>query len=207
MNKKRVLFIGDSITEWGRYEDQENIGTGYVRLIHDYFVTSYPSTQFEFINRGVGGDRISDLQARWQDDAIEIDPDYISISIGINDVWRQIDNPDLDQISPERFQEIYEELLSLVKSKTKATVILMEPTIIEEDTQAPGNQMLIEYLKVIYEVAKKFEVIVVPTHKAFIKYLESGNEYKLTIDGVHMNSAGNMLMAKTWINEVEKVIK
>jgi lysophospholipase L1-like esterase len=207
MIEKKVLLIGDSITEWGRHEDPENIGSGYVRLIHDYFVTTYPNQAYQFLNRGVGGDRITDLAERWQKDAIELKPDYISISIGINDVWRQLDHPDLDQIGTEQFQQLYIDLLTQIREKTNAKIILMEPTVIEEDLKAKGNQLLFDYVEIVNNIAKEFQATVVPTHKAFISYLQSGNGYKLTTDGVHMNPAGNMLMASTWIKAVEDQLK
>lgn len=199
IDKMKVLFIGDSITEWGRHGDPEDIGTGYVRLIHDYFVTIYPSRQFTFLNRGVGGNRITDLEARWQQDAIAPNPDVISISIGINDVWRQIDHPEMEQVSVKQFEHLYVDLLTQVKEKTKAKIILMEPTVIEEDVESRGNQLLPHYVAVIHKVAEQFDATLVSTHKAFIDYLKANNGYKLTTDGVHMNSAGNMLMATTWI--------
>lgn len=202
MEVKRIVLIGDSITEWGRQGDPEDIGTGYVRLIHDYFVTTFPNQIFQFFNRGVGGDRITDLAARWQTDAIELQPDYISISIGINDVWRQLDHPDMDQVDSEQFEQLYVELLTQVNEKTNAKIIIMEPTIIEEDVHAPGNNMLKKYVEMIHKVAEQFDAVIVPTHTAFINYLQADNGYKLTTDGVHMNPAGNMLMASTWIKSV-----
>jgi lysophospholipase L1-like esterase len=207
MKKKKVLLIGDSITECGRHEDSEGLGSGYVRIIHDYFVTAYPTTSYLFLNRGVGGDRITDLAARWQEDALNLNPDYISISIGINDVWRQLDHPEMKQVGTEQFQQLYVDLLTQIKEKTNAKIILMEPTVIEEDVQAPGNKMLVDYVAIVHKVAEQFDATVVPTHKAFITYLQSGKGNKLTMDGVHMNSAGNMLMASTWIKAVEDHLK
>ncbi|MBB5325728.1 lysophospholipase L1-like esterase [Anoxybacillus tepidamans] len=199
----RIVFIGDSITEWGRWEDPENIGSGYVRLIHDYFVVNDPNNYPEVINRGVGGDRITNLLERWEEDVIQLRPDFVSISIGINDVWRQLDHPELEQVYPEQFEQIYENLLTQVKEKTNAKLILMEPTIIEEDVHSAGNQKLVPYVKIVGEIANKFHAILVPTHQAFISYLQANSEKKLTTDGVHMNSLGNMLMAQTWIKAFE----
>ncbi len=207
IDKMKVLFIGDSITEWGRHGDPEDIGTGYVRLIHDYFVTLYPNKQFTFLNRGVGGNRITDLAERWQQDAIAPNPDVISVSIGINDVWRQIDHPEMEQVSVKQFEHLYVDLLTQVKEKTNAKIILMEPTVIDEDVESRGNQLLPDYVAVIRKVAQQFDTTLVPTHSAFIDYLKANNGYKLTTDGVHMNSAGNMLMATTWIQAAGERLK
>ena len=117
-----ILFIGDSITESGRFEDPEELGNGYVRLIHDYLVTSYPDKKLRVLNKGIGGHRINDLEARWDQDVIQLNPQYVSISIGINDVWRQIDAPEMSQIMPEQFEEIYRKLLTQLKEKTEARI-------------------------------------------------------------------------------------
>lgn len=207
MKTNNLLFIGDSITEGGKREDPEEIGISYVRIIHDYLITTYPQKALNITNKGIGGNRITDLALRWQQDVIEPNPDYVSISIGINDVWRQLDRPEIEQVDVKKFEHIYKELLTQVKEHTNARIILMEPTIIEEDIQAQGNQMLKKYVKVVNEMANQFEAIIVPTHQAFVQYLENNNGYKLTTDGVHMNSAGNMLMATTWLKAVEDQLK
>ena len=197
--KKRIVFIGDSITEWGLEGDREQLGTGYVRLIHDYLTVTNPEKQFEIINRGVGGNRITDLASRWDQDVISLNPDIVSISIGINDVWRQLDQPGGKQVYPEQFAQIYDELLRSVTEKTNATIILMEPTVIEENVYSEGNKKLISYVDVIHSIAENYHSIIVPTHHTFMEYLQANTHYKLTLDGVHMNPAGNMLMAKTWL--------
>ncbi|RCW74830.1 SGNH/GDSL hydrolase family protein [Saliterribacillus persicus] len=200
----RIVFIGDSITEWGRFEDTEGIGTGYVRILHDYLRVTYPEKNYEIINRGIGGDRIINLEDRWQKDVLDLKPTTVSISIGINDVWRQLDQPNIEQVYPEQFEEKYRNLLLKLKQELNPTIILMDPTVIEEDINSKGNQALKPYVAVVEKLAKEFDAIRVTTHEAFINYLKKKSGYLLTTDGVHMNSAGNMLMAQTWINEVEK---
>ncbi len=194
---KKILFIGDSITEWGKLEDPEGLGVGYVRLAHDYLRVTYPGEEFSVVNKGIGGNRVTDLAERWEKDVLEEKPDLVSISIGVNDVWRQLDQPDMDQITPEQFAQVYDGLLEQLHGME---VVLMEPTIIEEDVDAVGNQKLSAYVEIVRELGEKYQVKVVPTHKAFLIYLQAGNGVGLTTDGVHMNSKGNMLMAKTWLD-------
>ncbi|PAV31135.1 hydrolase [Virgibacillus profundi] len=203
---KRIIFIGDSITESGRKEDPEKIGIGYVRILHDYLKITYPAKHLTIVNQGVGGNRITDLASRWETDVIALNPDIVSVSIGINDVWRQLDRKEMEQVYPEQFEQVYHDLLSEVKAKTNATIILMEPTVIEENIHSEGNTKLIPYVNIVQRLAKEFQTIVVPTHKAFIDYLQTANEYKLTTDGVHMNSGGNMLMAMSWLKEAKNLL-
>lgn len=128
-----IVFIGDSITESGRWGDSEQVGYGYVRLIRDYLITAYPNRSFDIVNRGVSGNRIPDLLARWERDVIALQPDVVSISIGINDVWRQLDHLEKEQVYPDEFERIYAELARKTKEKTNAQLIFMEPTIIGEE--------------------------------------------------------------------------
>jgi len=75
----------------------------------------------------------------------------------------------------------------------------MEPTIHGEVVESPGNKMLIPYVELVRKLAKEYNAILVETHRVFIDYLKKQPTQKLTIDGVHMNSIGNMLMAKAWV--------
>nr|WP_026021656.1 SGNH/GDSL hydrolase family protein [Bacillus timonensis] len=205
MMKQRIMFIGDSITWWGMSED-DSIGTGYVRLLHDYLKISYPDRNLEIINKGISGNRVIDLAERWDRDVISYLPDIVSISIGINDVWRQVDSPDIEQVLPNRFEEVLEQLLITTKQKTNATIVLMEPTVISEDIQGKGNIMLKPYVDIMHQLAEKYHAVVVPTHQAFLAFLTYKKEFPLTIDGVHMNTTGNMLMAKTWIQATNELL-
>ncbi|SEO59841.1 Lysophospholipase L1 [Amphibacillus marinus] len=203
MERERYLFIGDSITEWGRFEDEEGLGNNYVRNIRDHLALEKPNQIPEIINRGIGGNRVTDLVARWQTDVIELAPNQLSISIGINDVWRQIDDSNIDQVMPEQFEELYRDLIKQTNEKLPNTrIILMEPTVIEEQRDSKGNQLLKPYVEIVNKLAKEFRLTIVPTHQAFIDYLSKVPDCPLTIDGVHMSSTGNALMAKTWLDTI-----
>ncbi|MFS0560953.1 SGNH/GDSL hydrolase family protein [Terribacillus sp. 179-K 1B1 HS] len=189
--REKWVFIGDSITECGRFEDHRDIGDGYVKMIEDEFAQR---KEVEIINKGVGGNRVTDLADRWEEDVLSIAPDLVSISIGINDVWRQLDQPQMQQVYPDAFREIYDKLLFETK-RTKAALFLMEPTIIEENKDSKGNQMLIPYVEIVRELADKYDAILVQTHTAFLQTTKTN----LTTDGVHMTNDGNRLMADTWL--------
>ncbi|UOQ85044.1 SGNH/GDSL hydrolase family protein [Gracilibacillus salinarum] len=200
---KRIIFIGDSITQWGKQDDQEGIGTGYVRVIHDYLKVLHPEKDYEILNKGIGGNRITDLEERWQEDVISWKPDTISISIGINDVWRQLDHPELEQVDEEKFEAIYRRLLQRVRAIGISSIVMMEPTVIEEKVDSAGNQKLKHYAEIVRALAKEFDAILVPIHQRFIQYLLQNSGYNITVDGVHLNSAGNLLMAHEWLKAVK----
>ncbi len=196
---EKVLFIGDSITEDGRFDDPKDIGVGYVQLIRDYINENLSDLQVDVVNRGVGGDRVTNLADRWETDVISEDPDWVSISIGINDVWRQLDNPDMEQVSPELFEKTYDELLHILKEHTEAKLILMEPTIIEEDVNSVGNALLKPYVETVKKLAHEYNAVLVSTHQTFLNFIEKTPKASLTTDGVHMNDLGRKLMATTWL--------
>lgn len=195
----KIVFIGDSITASGRQKDRDELGFGYVRTIRDIYISEGKGAEVRILNRGVNGDRITDLADRWMKDVMEEKPDYLSISIGINDVWRQLDQPEEKQVTPNEFREIYKTLLAETTAGTNARIILMEPTVIEEDLHSEGNSRLIPYVHIIRELAEQYDALLIPVHQVFREFIEQFSEYKLTTDGVHMTSSGNMLLAKTWL--------
>ena len=199
---EKLLFIGDSITQDGRFDDEEGLGKGYVRLIHDFLEEHQTIEKPIIVNKGISGNRVTDLEKRWEEDVIREQPDWLSVSIGVNDVWRQLDSPDMVQVLPDHFAEVYRSLLQDVKEKTNAKLIIMEPTIIEEDVASKGNKMLHEYVEITHRLAQDFNGILVPTHEAFLNHLKQPSAPALTTDGVHMNDQGRKLMTDTWLKAV-----
>ncbi|MBH0164360.1 SGNH/GDSL hydrolase family protein [Fictibacillus sp. 7GRE50] len=195
----KIIFIGDSITASNKNTDADRLGDGYVRMIKEVL-----PKEVTVINKGVNGHRVTDLAFRWQRDVIDLEPDLLSVSIGINDVWRQLDSPQLEQIDVTQFEEVYRGLLSQLSTKTK--LVLMEPTIIKENTESQGNQLLMPYVEVVRKLAKEFKAMLVPTHDVFINHLIKKPDVSLTTDGVHMRRKGNELMAKTWLEAAESLV-
>jgi len=203
VKQRKLLFIGDSITEWGK-SCFDDLGTGYVRMVHDELCEKYLDKHIHIVNRGVGGDRVTDLEKRWERDVLEENPAYLSVSIGINDVWRQLDGLEEEQVYPQKFEQVYRSLLEQVKERTEAQIVLMEPSIIEENVYSEGNQRLAEYVKIIQQLAHEYDAICVPIHHVFLNHLRMSPDQFVTTDGVHMNERGNELMAKTWVESFTK---
>lgn len=200
----KIVFIGDSITDKGRKTDPLKLGGGYVRVLHDYFATARPELSLSIVNEGTGGNRVIDLQRRWRLDVLDHKPDWLSVSIGINDVWRQLDSPDAEQVYPDRFEAVYRSLLELTRDEVPGCrFILMQPTVIKEIPDSAGNRMLKPYVDIVNKLAQEFAAILVPTHTAFLDFLHRGTGRPLTTDGVHMTTLGDMLMATTWLKAAE----
>ncbi|MGO4545496.1 SGNH/GDSL hydrolase family protein [Paenibacillus sp. 2TAB23] len=188
---QKMIFIGDSITDCGRMDDLEHIGGGYVRIVRDYLSIVRPEISLQVVNQGISGETILDLKARWKEDVIELKPDWLTISIGINDEWKNV--------SCDDFRDTYRELLTETKSKTGSSLIVMETTILSEDSNDGKNERLLPYNQIIREVAAEFEAILVPQYQSFMAYLREQRGKTLTVDQVHMNSTGNLFMAVNWL--------
>jgi lysophospholipase L1-like esterase len=197
--KERIVFIGDSITDKGRKKDALKLGNGYVRMLHDYLSVELPDHSLKIINEGVSGNRVIDLEKRWRMDVLDHQPQWISISIGINDVWRQLDSPDADQVYPERFEAVYRKLLEQTRELPNCRLILMQPTVIKEYVDSTGNSLLKPYVDIVNRLAEEYDAVLVRTHEAFISFIQCETGKDLTTDGVHMTTLGDTLMATAWI--------
>ena len=124
----RILFQGDSITDAGRFEDEKGVGWGYPLYASELIKNRHPEIEFEFINRGISGHKVSDLAARWQQDCIDLQPDVVSILIGVNDTWHHAENR--NWIPNEEFEAAYRGLLTDIKEKTNAKIIILEQFLI-----------------------------------------------------------------------------
>lgn len=186
---QKIVFVGDSITE---------PLDGYFGATQHLISALAPDLQLTYINAGIGGNKVQDLLDRIGDDVIAHDPDWITISIGINDVWHGINGTPLPL-----FTDKYEELVRRLKNQTVAKLALFTTTVIGEDLENEPNNMLIAYNDFIRETAGKHNHLLVPQNEAFYKAISAwhkiGQELKFTTDGVHMTPDGDCLMALTLV--------
>ena len=121
-----VLFQGDSITDCGRSrKNLDDLGSGYAMMAAAWIGAMYPELSIRFVNRGISGNRAKDLQNRWQEDCIDIQPTWVSIMIGVNDTWRAFDSN--DPTSPAAYRDAYEAILADVRDRLGARMVLIEP--------------------------------------------------------------------------------
>ena len=197
---KTFLFIGDSITDCGRREDAEHLGDGYVRLIRDLLVTKDAASAPVILNAGIGGNKITDLQARWKTDVLDVCPDVLSVKIGINDVWHGLSGSG-HGVPLEGFVGIYHAILRQLRMVCPTTrLVICEPSVIEPPVSRDGNAALLPYVKATREIAREFEAVCcVPLHGAFVAARAARPDINWTPDGVHPSSAGHMLIARQWL--------
>lgn len=161
----RLIMAGDSITDCGRdYQAAPagwgSYGDGYVNLVNGFLTGLAPEKEIMVVNKGVSGNTIVNLKERWQKDILDLKPDWVSIMIGVNDVWRQFDGvlQQVSQVSEEEYREIYEELILTTKPNVKQMVIL-SPFLIQENKEDPMRKMVERYAAIAKELAKKHELI------------------------------------------------
>ena len=195
----RFLFTGDSLTASGRSDDPEGVGFGYVRLIRDYLYARYTQTAPLVLNRAIAIKSILDLDARWHDDVIELRPDVLSILINI----RETGTPSETVIPLEEFRVFYRQLLARTSDALpKCRIILGEPIApwIQLDTGA--DEMLASYRQALFELQREFNAeAFVPLNSGLAWARRIRPDVKWFNDVGVPSSAGQMLIANTWLEE------
>lgn len=198
-----VLFQGDSITDCGRNrETGADLGRGYALIASALFASKYPEKQVQFINRGISGNRVKDLQLRWQEDCLDLNPTWVSIYIGINDTWRRYDRN--DPTSVEAFAAGYRDLIVRTKETLDAKLILVEPFVlpVPEDRKR-WREDLDPKINAVRELAREFETLYVPLDGLFAAASTKAPSAYWAPDGVHPSPAGHALIANVWLEAVQ----
>lgn len=204
----RILFQGDSITDVGRFRNEPwSMGQGYPCMIAGELGMRYPG-KYEFVNRGISGDRISDLVTRFNRDFYHLHPDVISILIGVNDVWHEQDVR--NGVDARRFRNLYrmllEDLLTMLRDPTPK-IILMEPFFLP----GPATEPFLEYFReeiplraaAVRELAKEFSLACIPLQEKFDALAKLCPPGYWLMDGVHPTPAGHRAIAEEWMKVFE----
>ena len=205
-SKSKLLFIGDSITDCDRERpigEGGGLGNGYVSLINALVVSTYPQNPLRTINMGTSGNTIRDLYARWQTDVLNLNPDWLSIMIGINDVWRQFDSPLQTEkhVSLDEYATTLERLIQASQPRLKG-LVLMTPYFIESNKSDAMRTMMDQYGNKVRQLSAKYQTILVDTQSSFDIALQYSHPMSLTGDRIHPNQAGHMILARAFLNAV-----
>lgn len=194
------LFQGDSITDCGRRGDGGPLGNGYVSLLAPDISGQVPGAQV--VNRGIGGDRVRDLRARWNKDCLDLRPTLVSILVGINDTWRRYDRGDPTTV--EDFARDYRYLLDTLRETLPAArVVLLEPFVLPvEESQGRWAEDLDPKVGQIRQLASEFEVTLVPLAARLAAEADKRSAGEIAADGVHPTALGHQLIASIWLEHV-----
>lgn len=205
----KILFFGDSITDMGRVREPDNpayaLGMGYVFISTAYLTALDPS--IEFVNRGISGDKVTDLFNRYKDDVLAHKPDVLSILIGVNDVWHGIFNN--NGTSLPKFKKTYRAMLDDIKDKLpNIKLMIMEPFVLHgriTDLAYDQFEEVYKYAKAAKRIAKEYGAYYVPLQKELEKAAMKYGASNILYDGVHPTSLGAKTIADIWIKAYKKI--
>ncbi len=193
----KFLFQGDSITDVGRNRDcNTSYGEGYPNLIAADFLKNKKG-QFEFINKGISGNRVVDLYARIKCDFINLNPDAVSILIGVNDVWHELGGK--NGVSAEKYETIYSMLIEDLKNANPdIKIFVLEPFVLK----GPATENDWDYFSsevsrraaAAKSVADKYGLVFIPLQEKLNSASADGDYTYWLSDGVHPTVAGHQLI-------------
>lgn len=208
LENETFVLTGDSVTDCGRARpvgegNGMNLGDGYPRFIHALLDSVYPQRHIRVLNTGVSGNTSRDLRARWQTDVLDLKPDWVSVMIGINDVWRQMDlplRPDC-HVYPDEYREnlcwMVEQTLSHVKG-----MLLISPCFMEPLRQDAMRASADAYAAIAREVAQRYHIDFVDAQAEMDRYFRHYHTAAMSWDRVHPNHVGHMLIAHAVLNKL-----
>ncbi len=201
----RLLFQGDSITDmnWGRNQQDRNhyLGHSYVYLIAARLGVDLARQHLDILTRGISGNTVADLRKRWQNDAIEMKPDLLSILIGTNDVNLGI--------QPDAFESDYRSILDASrKADPDLRLILLDPFVLRSGGLVPekvwtSRRGATDRMRVVVaRLAKDYDAVHVRIQDVFDQAAEADTPEQWIWDGVHPLPQGHELIARNWLHEV-----
>ena len=204
----KLVMIGDSVTDCERARPVGEglfgaIGKGYVANVDALLSAVYPELAIRVVNMGSSGNTVRELKSRWQTDVLDLQPDWLSIMIGINDVWRQFDIP--RQPETHVYLDEYTQTLDALVAQTKPLVtglVLMTPYYIESNPNDQMRAQMDRYGAAVKQIADKHQTFFVDTQAAFNHVLTACHANALAWDRVHPNHIGHMLLARTFLQAV-----
>ena len=203
----RILFQGDSITDASR--DKRNyfdLGKGYPKYAAEHIRAAHPDMDIEFINLGIGGNRTDQLFDRLYKDAIALDPDIISILIGINDVWHRYGS-DRVGTTDAQIELNYRCILERIKKETNAKIMIIAPYILDCEGKDEMRADLKTVLPIIRRLADEYADVFVPLDEHFDEAMKTMPEpMYYSADGVHPNQNGAAFIGKLYAEAIEAIL-
>ncbi|MBE6619965.1 MAG: GDSL family lipase [Ruminococcaceae bacterium] len=201
----RIVFAGDSVTEMRSQNPVgeglfDALGFGYVRMVENLLMSIYPEYNIRVTNSGVGGNTSRDLLNRWERDVLNLNPDWVSIMVGINDVWRQFDTPAMPDraVTPAQYEQNVESMIQSLKGRVKG-IFLMTPYYMEPNPADTMRARMDEYGAICKRLAEKHGCVFIDTQAMFDRYFAHQHSTFIAWDRVHPNQIGAMLIAREFL--------
>lgn len=201
----RILFQGDSVTDAGRdRQNPRDMGEGYPRYASAMLQDAYPDTDFEFINLGISGNRTEDLLGRLEPDFLDVQPDILSLMIGINDVWHRV------AVGIETTDEAFENnlrcLLSSVKERTNAKILLIQPFLLFGGEEQGLAEELARKQMIYRRLADEYADAYLAIHD-ILKEQTGEDPAAYAEDGIHPTSDGAALIGEAYLEAIAPLIE
>lgn len=201
----KLLFQGDSITDAGRsFDDPRQLGGGYVKYAAENLRQAYPQVEFDFINLGISGNQTKDLVARLDKEFVEVQPDVVSILIGINDVWHHAG--DRSWIPDENFEQRYRTVLQALKEQTNARIMMMEPFLIPVEDKLYFREDLYKKIEIIRKLAREYADVYLPTDGLLAAAYIGDEPTTFAADGVHPTQKGAQFIGKLYADYMAQIL-
>ncbi len=208
----RLVMIGDSVTDHGRAQPAgeglfEAVGRGwggYVAQVDALLQATYPEHHIRVTNKGTSGNNVKNLAERWQSDVLDLKPNWLSIAIGINDVWRQFDLPRQPEtwVLPDEYEATYEMLLQKTRPLLDG-LVLITPYYIETNRADPMRKRMDEYGDIVKKLAARHNALCVDSQTAFDRVLAHYHPMSIAWDRIHPNHIGYMILAKAFLQAID----
>ncbi|TRZ43797.1 lysophospholipase [Robertkochia solimangrovi] len=205
----KILFQGDSITDGNRSRNDDwnhVMGHGYAYLIASRLWYDFPDKQYMFYNRGISGNTVKDLNDRWQEDTLKLNPDLISILAGVNDIFYDI--YDQKTIDYKALMESYSELIEKSRENNpNVKIVLCEPFTLRvghvEKDPANWESKVGKLQELVRELAATYKAHFVALQKPFNDHLKLAPAKYWIWDGIHPMPAGHELIAREWLKQTQ----
>ncbi len=197
---ERLVMIGDSITEWGRPkpgapDHATALGHGYVSLVASRLRERVPPPGVEVFNRGIGGHTVRDLAARWDADVIALRPQWLTVMIGINDVWRHFDPLRHAQaVPPDEYEQTLDTLLARARPQMRG-LVLLTPFYVEPDRANPMRRRMDAFGAIVAHLASRHTARFVDAQALMDGLLARARPEEVAHDRVHVGEAGHQALA------------
>jgi lysophospholipase L1-like esterase len=197
-----VLFTGDSITDCQRGDTDNALGYGYPLRAAGGWGAAHPERGIRFLNTGIAGNRVADLQGRWQADVLDLKPDVVSILVGINDCGFRFSGLG-DEVTESQYRDGYTSLLEPLAERG-VRLILIEPFLLPvNDDQKAWRQDLDPKIQVVRNLARQFDAHLLSADGLLAQRAATTGPEFWAEDGVHPTAAGHQVLSDAWLGLVD----
>ena len=202
----KILFQGDSITDADRNRDDiHDLGNGYPKYAAKYLTDYFPGIDFEFIDLGISGNQTIDLVNRLESDFVDVQPDIVSILIGVNDTWHRAESR--EWLDNSVFEANYRKVLTEIKEKTNAKIMIIEAFLLPSEEKDYFRIDLNGKIDIERKLAREFADYYIPLDGLFAQACVGKSPLHWSEDAVHPNKNGAEFIGRIYADAFNSMMK